>query len=359
MAISETTIHSPRLSVLLPVYNGEKFIAEAVRSVLAQTYCDFELVIIDDGSTDRTAEILQRFSDLRLRVLRFDENHGLVAALNHGLAASRSELLARMDADDICLPQRFERQINFLDAHPEVVLCGTWTQQFGTETCVRRPPTESRAIHARLFFGWAIDHPSIMFRRALIERYGLRYDAQYRHVEDFDFFLRAADQGNLANLPEVLLRTRAHADEISVIHEREQIQIEKILFARELHQLIPDATGEETDWHVRMLHDPANASDLPRIESWLLRLAEANRRNARYDPDAFQNELRSQWYRSHCQAIKAGLSVLSSYGSSPLAAPSKFRLRAYGALAAKFIRLRLLEIARRGKCWIRQLQAEH
>src|SRR5437868_6203051 len=100
----------PRIAVLLPVYNGEKYVADAVQSVLDQTFTDFELVVIDDGSTDRTADVLASFSDARMRIIRFAENRGIVAALNTGIRESKPELIARMDADDICMPRRFERQ---------------------------------------------------------------------------------------------------------------------------------------------------------------------------------------------------------------------------------------------------------
>ena len=290
------TSRTPRITVVLPVYNGAKYITEAIRSVLAQTFRDFELVVIDDGSTDRTAQILKNFRDTRLRVIRFAENQGLVAALNTGIRQSQSELIARMDADDICVPQRFEHQVAFLDAHPEVVLCGTWSRQFGDVSCVLRPPTEPKQIRARLFFGSATDHPSIMMRRAVLERHGLAYDDEFRHVEDLDFFMRVADVGDLANVPEVLLHTRAHGEEISVVYRREQVQMEAPLFLRQLRLLMPDATVADAVFHIRFATGALDESRLGEAERWLSRLDQANRQSARYDQAAFQLEIAWKWY---------------------------------------------------------------
>ena len=334
----------PRIAVVLPVYNGEKYLAEAIRSVLAQTFEDFELVAIDDGSSDRTAEILSAFSDSRLRVIRFPEHRGLVEALNCGIRESRSELIARMDADDICLPRRFERQVAFLDAHPQVALCGTWTRQFGNGARgILHLPAESKQIRAQLFFGGAIDHPSIMMRRAFLERHGLAYDEKFRHVEDFDFFIRAAELAPLANLPEVLLRTREHDNNVSRVYRKEQVQAEARLFARQLRSLIPDATQEQEDFHVRIATEAVEASDLARVDQWLLHLDQVNRESARYDPGAFRHELQRRSYALHAYTIPAGLPVLMSYWKSPLAGIHGNRVRECATLARALLIARLLD----------------
>ncbi|MBI5912305.1 MAG: glycosyltransferase [Betaproteobacteria bacterium] len=347
---------TPRVAVLLPVYNGAKYIAEAVRSVLTQTFADFELIVIDDGSTDCSAEVLEGFSDTRLRVIRFSENRGLVAALNHGIRESRSELIARMDADDICMPTRFERQVDFLDSHPKVALCGTWTRQFGDNSFVRRPPVEAKQIRARMFLGWAMDHPSIMLRRSFLELHDLAYDDDFKHVEDFDLFLRAAELGDLANLPEILLRTRAHAEETSVVHEIEQVQTEALLLVRVLRKLMPEVTKEEEEFHLQILNNPVEVSDLPKVEQWLFRLDQINRDRGQYDADAFRHELRLQSYRLHAKAIGPGVAVLTSYWKSFLANRHEFGAREHAALAAEVAFIRLLGVARVCKKRLRRRQ---
>lgn len=344
---------TPRLAVLLPVYDGEKYVAEAIRSILDQTFADFDLIAIDDGSTDRSREILDGFSDSRLRIIRFPEHRGLVTALNRGIRGSRSELIVRMDADDICMPQRFERQVAFMNAHPEIAVCGTWTRQFGDKGGVLRPPIEPEQIRARLFFEWAMDHPSIMMRRAFLDRHKLGYDDEFRHVEDLDFFLRASALGNLANVPEVLMRTRAHAGETSIVHRREQAQTEARLRVRQLRLLMPLVTKMEEEFHIRIMSGELDPSNLPRAEQWLLRLDQANRERALYDGASFQRELRRQSYRLHAQAIGAGPLVLTSYRHSPLAARHEIRVREYAALIIRLAIIRLLTVGRACKKWLR------
>jgi len=242
-----------------------------------------------------------------------------VTALNTGIGESRSEFIARMDADDICMPQRFERQVAFLRAHPQVGLCGTWIRSFGDETYDRRPPIKPEDVRARLFFGWAIDHPSIMMRRDCLEQYGLSYDDNFRHVEDFDFFIRAAEVTHLANVPEVLLHTRAHPQEVSVVHRAEQVPTEARLLVRQLRSLIPDASPVEQSFHLRVLTGTVDAPDLTRAKQWLVRLDRANRESSRYDQAAFRRELGRKLYDVHLRASSAGVRALASYWMSPLA----------------------------------------
>jgi len=330
-----STTRTPRVAVVLPVYNGERYLVESVESVLAQTFTDFELVVVDDGSTDHTAEILAGFRDPRVRVIRFPENRGMVTALNTGIRESQSELIARMDADDICVPQRFERQVEFLDAHPNVGLCGTWTQGFGEESSLMRPPVTPERIRARLFFGWAMDHPSLLMRRDVLQRHELAYDDRFRHVEDFDLFIRAAEVTELANVSQILLHTRAHPEEVSVRHRGEQLQTEARLFARQLRMLMPDATPEEEEFHVRLATGALDASHCAEAGQWLLRLRRANRERGRYDGTAFQLELQRKWYELHALTSSAGLRVLLSYWKSPLASIRDVRLRDHAGLIAR------------------------
>lgn len=306
----------PRVSVVMPVHNGAEYVRAAVESVFAQTIVDLELLAIDDGSTDRTGEILAAIPDPRLRVIRFPAQRGLVAALNLGFAESRSAFIARMDADDVCLAQRFARQLAFMEAHPDVAICGTWTRLFGRRSGVHRVATDPAGIHARLFFGGAIDHPSALLRRAFIEAHGLEYDEAFRHAEDFDFFIRAAGLGRLANLPEVLLLHRLHAGQVSVRHRDEQLAAHARLLARQLRELVPADAAEE-DFHVRLAMGRLAGGEFERAERWLLRLERANSTKGRYDRTAFSREIRQCWFRAH-RAAATGVRTLCSYWRSSL-----------------------------------------
>lgn len=211
---------APALSVVVPVWNAMPYLAVAVTSVLDQSFRDFELVAVDDGSTDGSLDILQTFAarDQRIRVLS-RPNTGIVGALNDGLAAARGEFVARMDADDLCEPPRFERQLAFLRAHPECVCVGSAflymdAAGYYLKECHR--PTDHATIERELLAGngGAIIHPAAMFRRAAVEQAGgYRPSAQW--IEDLDLYLRLARLGRLANLPEVLFKYRLHEQSVN------------------------------------------------------------------------------------------------------------------------------------------------
>ncbi len=306
----------PRISVILPVYNGEKYLSESIHSLFAQTFTDFEVVVIDDGSEDDTQGILSRFSDARLRIIRLSQHQGLVSALNTGIRESASQFIARMDADDISMPRRFERQLAFLHSHPEIAICGTWARTFGRRRRLHRVPVKPEDVHARLFFGGAMDHSSLMMRRAFLQKHSLTYTDNFPYAEDFDLLSRAAEFTKLANLGEFLLLYREHQRQVSVLWRQEQEQAEIRLQARQLRSLIPDATSEEESFHLCLLRGRIEFSSLVRAERWLLRLDRINRAKSRYDVTAFRRELCRKWYYAHSNV--RGLRGLVSYWKSPL-----------------------------------------
>jgi glycosyltransferase involved in cell wall biosynthesis len=213
----------PRISVLMPVHNGADFLRPAIDSILAQTCTDFEFLIIDDGSTDSSFAICSEYRDPRIRLERNETNLGLIATLNKGLGLVRGEFVARMDCDDICLPRRLEKQLAFLDKHPDVGICGTWFEKFhdgGSE--IIEVPAEDAYIRFSLVFDNAFGHNTIMMRKSLLDEHGLRYDPDFKYAEDYEFWVRCARYTRLANLPEVFVRYRYHPDNTSNRFRREQ-----------------------------------------------------------------------------------------------------------------------------------------
>ncbi len=209
----------PLVSVLLPVFNGERYLRTALDSVLAQTFHNFELLVLDDGSTDRTLEIVRSYArlDPRLRVLT-RENRGLVATLNEMLSLARGEFVARMDADDICLPDRFERQVAWLRAHPGVVCVGGDHELIDERgrrlTTVRTLPHDAEIQQQALRGHGSICHPSAMIRTEALRRIG-GYRPEFYPAEDLDLWLRLGEIGELANLCGAVLRYRLHTQSIS------------------------------------------------------------------------------------------------------------------------------------------------
>lgn len=211
-------IDSPKISVIMPVWNGETYLREAVESILQQTFTDFEFIILDDGSTDSSPEILDQYAhqDVRIRVIRLN-HEGIVHALNRGVKESRAEWIARMDCDDIAHPDRLARQWAAIEAAPETVLCHTAIQIIGDPRYVTpagRFVRSSALLRLRLCFQCMIVHPTVMFRKSTFEACG-RYIPEERHAEDFGLWGRMVTLGKVAGVPEPSLQFRVHGNSIS------------------------------------------------------------------------------------------------------------------------------------------------
>ena len=209
----------PRVSVVMPVYNGEKFVSRAIGSILNQTFRDFEFVIIDDGSTDGTAEILDKFASNhdRITLITSDSNLGIVKSLNIGLDAARGEYIARIDADAESLPERLAMQVEFMDQNPDVGILGTGYRveyDDGRPAVVIRHPAEDALIRWRALFSCPFCHPSVMLRSYIFKNNDLRYDIEFQDSEDFDLWVRALEVTKGANLDGI--HTIYHRHPVSV-----------------------------------------------------------------------------------------------------------------------------------------------
>ncbi len=207
----------PKISVIMPVYNGEKYLKEAIDSILAQTYADFEFIIIDDGSSDSSPEIVKSYADKRIRFYANEENMGVARTLNRGLDLATGEYIARMDADDISLPKRFEKQAKYLDKHPKVGVLGCGTESFGEGMISNfsKPKASSAEYKANLFFNTCVAHPAVMIRKSAIKEN--RYEIEYNGLEDYVLWWRIAKDYKIYSLTEILLRYRKHKEQVTNI----------------------------------------------------------------------------------------------------------------------------------------------
>ncbi len=217
---------TPRVSVVMPVHNGARYLAQAVESILAQTFTDFEFVIVDDGSTDDTPELLRRYeaADGRIRVYR-QEKAGLPASLNHGCRRARGAYLARMDADDIAFPDRLARQVEFLDRHPRVAMVGSAVVRIdgaGREIKRNVCPTSHAEIVAALREYTPFTHPTVMLRAEALAALG-GYREAYGPAEDHDLWVRLSERYELANLPDPLLYYRVYPGQVSFLQLEQQV----------------------------------------------------------------------------------------------------------------------------------------
>lgn len=217
---------SPAVSVVMPVYNGERYLKEAIDSILGQTFWGFEFIIVNDGSTDRTGELLRSYSDPRLVVI--DQSHqGIGAALNRGIQYARGKYIARMDADDVSHPRRLQCQVEFLERHPDVALLGTSTYRIdanGQICSLWIHPTSDTDIKRELPYGNQFCHSSVMFRRAVLSRVG---GYRKHRAEDYDLWLRISERYTVANLEAPLQRIRCSGSEHTALY-RVEIQQEAL-----------------------------------------------------------------------------------------------------------------------------------
>jgi len=288
-------VKTPRVSVILPVYNGAEFLGESLGSVLRQTFGDFEVLVIDDASTDDSAAVAESFGDPRVRLVRHEQNQRLPATLNHGLDLAQGEFVARMDADDRCVARRFAKQVAFLDAHPEVGICGSAVRLFGGEkSAVRKYPVSPDTVEAFRFFNCPFSHPSVMLRRRLMEEHRLRYDPSAVAVEDFELWARLLKFTKGANLPDPLLDYRLHESSVTsrdwTLMDKNSTQV----LQSALREILADVTDEQARFHrqVSMAEIKPDIESLYGAGEWMESIAPALDRGA----DA-RAVLRAVWFR--------------------------------------------------------------
>lgn len=224
----------PKISVIMPLYNGEKYLKEAIDSILHQTYADFELLLIDDASSDNTENVIRSYNDNRIVYIKNEENLGLIKTLNKGLNFAKGEFIARMDQDDIADVTRFKKQINLFEKNPDLGVCGTWFTCFGDQIKERvlDHPENDEDIKISLLGRSTLGHPTVMMRKSAIQ--DLRYDENYTSAEDYEFWIRLSRVTKLQNIPESLLQYRFHDSNISVLDQPLQAENAKKIIGNQL-----------------------------------------------------------------------------------------------------------------------------
>lgn len=276
---------TPRISVLLPVFNGAPYLAEAIDSVLAQSHADFELLILNDGSKDDSAAVAKRFTDPRIRYFEHP-NMGLPATLNEGARHARGEFLFRQDQDDLCHPERFARQLAWLDAHPDVALLGTWARIFvdgDPQAAPRyhRHPESHASIALCTIFDTAFVHSSVAIRRHAFEAIGgYNCDPMRQPPEDFELWSRMCRRFHVANLPEVLLDYREVTGSMSRAPGKDFIQRIVMISAENLHHWLhgsPYEAFSDKLAHIYRLDgaQPTVATDRAMIDAALRHIRQA------------------------------------------------------------------------------------
>ncbi|HOW50664.1 MAG TPA: glycosyltransferase [bacterium] len=289
----------PLVSAIIAVYNGERYIRDAVESILADELRDIEVVVVDDGSTDATREVLSHIADDRIVVLENGVNRGVAASFNRAMENATGGYIAFLGADDINLPHRLRTQFEFMEKNRDIGLLGSWMKTFGSRRRVMRYPERDADIKMANLFTCSIGHPSVVIRTEPFRRHGLLFDETLNAGVDYELWSRAEAAGIVFhNLPEVLVRYRTHAGQVTSRRREEQLNNDRMVKRYLLGRLGIAPTEEELALHCDMMFRKTaitDTADLPRYEAWAHKLLEANRRTRIY-PAGFEEYLR-QWMR--------------------------------------------------------------
>ncbi|HEX2616808.1 MAG TPA: glycosyltransferase family 2 protein [Flavobacteriales bacterium] len=327
-----------KVSVIIPVYNKGPFVREAVESILQGTLTDLEVVAVDDRSTDDSLAILRSIRDPRLRIIEREQNGGPAAAANTGLDACRGEYIARLDADDIALPERLAQQASFLDTHPEVGACGGQVQLFGAHDRSWSYALTPDACDAQQFFGVPISQGASMLRRSVVEEHRLRYDPAWPHVgEDRLFWLRVGRVTRFANLDSTVIRYRRGPQNIS--HGRDRAADMAYLQAEVFRWYGIPFTPEELELQLigsQVFRKAPTAADVRALRAWYDRLLDGNARHGWFPKEAFATRVEQQWTTLFHPLVRYGASpalahlrVSGTWPMERLAYLMKYRVNAH------------------------------
>jgi glycosyltransferase involved in cell wall biosynthesis len=321
---------NPKVTVLMSVYNSEKYLKEAIDSILNQTYKNFDFLIINDGSTDKSQAIIKSYNDSRIRLINHETNLGLIASLNKGLHLVNSEYIARMDSDDISFPERLEKQVSFMEKHPEVGICGTWLVTFGDRKGeIWKYPADPMEIKAHLMFNTKLAHATVLMRPAFLSKYNLNYNPEYVHVEDWELWQKASLYFNIVNIPEVLYKYRIHEESVCNLNKDVQYETAKKIRSRGLRQLGIEPTVEEEIMHHKIFTGKAEISKefIIASERWLIKLIKANAVTVSYNAQYFGQYVARNWYNICNNATELGWWTWSRYHNSSIPKYQKVTIR--------------------------------
>ncbi|MBB4036141.1 glycosyltransferase involved in cell wall biosynthesis [Dysgonomonas hofstadii] len=309
---------NPLVSVLIPCYNVEKFVEESVNSILNQTYTHIEVIAINDCSTDRTGEILYSLAkeDPRITVISNEENLKLIKTLNKGIKLCSGEYIARMDSDDIALPTRIEKEVDFLEKNKDHDIVSTLFYAFRSENPNRKDlhhsPLTDEELRAFILFKSGICHPAVMIRKRVFTELGLSFEQEYLHVEDYALWSKAIYNTRLANIGEPLLLYRVHQHQISSLYEDVQTENKKKVFKIHCRHLGLPEDDDFIDVYASVaecvpLH--SSVKYLDKCEELMLKLIEINKDKPFCSMPFLERMLSVHWLRL-CANSRLGLSVI-------------------------------------------------
>jgi len=321
------------ISVLMPVYNVDSHLEEAIDSILNQSYSDFEFLIINDGSTDRSEEIILSYKDERIRYIRNEVNLGIVKTLNKGLDLATQKYIARMDADDVSLPHRFEKQVEFMEANPNVVASGSNITKFYDDINNLKDTSNVKSDNSDLqiqsLFFTAFWHPTMIIRAKLLKDNKLKYTSDYKHAEDKALWIDISKHGTMANLKEPLVYYRVHSDQVSTKFSSEQRDRSMSLTRDALEKLGVDM-NKFSDKTVEYIAYPTRCfevADLYLVESFMSDVVKVLSANPKYDSKAVKRFMKAQIRKTLLKSQNIGLTLFIYINNSNFVEIGDFDLR--------------------------------
>lgn len=301
------------VTVLMPVFNSELYISEAINSILKQTYQNFEFLIINDGSTDSSDKIIRSFEDSRIKYIDNKINKGIVSTLNQGLEYSTGKYIARMDADDISAPTRLAKQVNFLETNPDYKLCGSQAfaiNSSGKQTHKLNRPLSHHKIKVFNLFRNAFIHPTIMAHADIMK--GFSYSESNKYAEDYLLFSQITMMYKVINLRERFLYYRIHEESITSQKEEEMKNSELKTMAYLLSSLFDDIPTKTLLIHHNILRPNENKISLNEMESHLINISKANKIKKIFNQLTLNKQLQKEWFncliRSRKKSLKSFIS---------------------------------------------------
>jgi glycosyltransferase involved in cell wall biosynthesis len=313
---------SPLVTVLMPVFNGQSFLKEAIQSILDQSYSHFELLIYNDGSTDQTQEIINSFEDKRIVRYNDRENSGYVCRLNHGFSVAKGKYIARMDADDVSFTHRLKMQVEFMEHFSEIGICGSHVEIIdlrGKSLGKSQHYTNDELLRIKLLADSCFAHPSVMIRKSVVDANNLRYDENFTPAEDYQLWYTLSLITKLANLPDILLKYRVHDTQIT----QRKKEIQKTAADAIRKKTIQDFLGcpvteKNFDLHNTLFSNnfTPSISYVQDARNWLTFLISHNRVEKRFSEELFEKFVSEIWFSLCTHSYKLGAWIVFFYFNS-------------------------------------------
>jgi glycosyltransferase involved in cell wall biosynthesis len=312
---------SAKVTVLMPVYNGERFLREAIDSILQQDHPDFEFLIINDGSKDDSAEIIASYSDPRIKAVDNEKNLGLIATLNKGIGLAAGDYIVRMDCDDISMKNRLRKQVEFMEQHKNIGVCGSYYHLMlnGKKALVDFPVTPDE-IKCHMIFNCPIAHPAAIIRKSVLTEHHLRYREGFIHSEDWDLWTQLSAFAGIANIPEALLNYRVHDNQITGNEALAENRLKSVGSIRSRHLEAMGVIPSEKELAIHNLisdgRRPADRAQLDESEAWLKKLCAAVEQYKKLDRTCFEKLALERWLRMCFNYYGGAKGLKYFYGSS-------------------------------------------